>query len=98
MTVRSVAGTGQAVAFGLWGYIGAFQSLDPGAHPKSPSGILEMHPGRGERTNLRVRPAAEPPADPAAYMTNAGVVRLSGEGSRADIVLMLEAALGAPAP
>jgi hypothetical protein len=94
--LKSVAGTGQAVAFGQWGYIGTFQRLDPASSPSSPSVILEMYPGRGERTDLRVRPAGAPPASPAAYMTDTGVVRLSVDGSRAEIVRMLQAVLAAP--
>src|SRR5262245_43968368 len=29
--LKAVAGTGQAVGFGMWGYPGAFRSLDPSA-------------------------------------------------------------------
>jgi hypothetical protein len=91
--LKSVAGTGQAVGFGNWGYIGAFGSLDPSTRSNMPPYILEMYPGRGETTDMRVRPASEPPAAPAVYQTNAGVVKISDQGNHAAIVKLLKDAL-----
>ena len=89
--LKAVAGTGQVVGFGSYGYIGGFQSIDPGR----PSSLLEMYPGHGDSTDLRVRPAAEAPASPSAYMSDAGVVRIPDTGSRADLVRRLKATLAA---
>jgi hypothetical protein len=91
--LKSVAGTGQAVAFGAWGYLGTFQALDPGS--KTQTAVFEMIPGRREPADLRVRAAAEPPASPTPYTTNAGVVKLGADGSRADVVRSLREALAA---
>ena len=91
--LKTVAGTGQAVAFGSWGYIAGFTSLDPAARPSAPSVILEMYPGRGVPADMRVRPATEPPSAPAAYLTQTGIVRLPETGSRAEVVRRLKAAL-----
>lgn len=42
----------------------------------------------------RVRPASEPPAAPNPYVLNAGVVKLSANGSHEDILSQLRAARG----
>src|SRR5687768_763042 len=68
--LKAVAGTGQAVGFGSWGYIGRFNRLAPDSRPAAPGVILERVPSGGATTDLRVRPAAEPPTQPAAYQTN----------------------------
>jgi hypothetical protein len=87
--LKAVAGTGQAVGFGKWGYIAGFGSLQPDARPVAPSVILEDKPQGGERADMRVRSASETPAAPATYQTNAGVVKLSEQGSQAAIVRQL---------
>jgi hypothetical protein len=91
--LRAVAGTGQAVGFGGWGHTGRFEALRPDAHNKT-AYVLEGGPGEDQPTDLRVRPASETPAAPAAYVTNAGIVKLSAGGSHAAIVKHLRAALG----
>jgi hypothetical protein len=91
--LKAVAGTGQAVGFGNWGYIGGFGGLDPSVRTNMPPYILEMYPGRGESTDMRVRPASEPPASPAVYQTNAGVVKISDQGNHAATVKALKDAL-----
>ena len=58
--LKAVAGTGQAIGFGHWGYIGSFAGLDPNTRSGSPPYILEMYPGRGVQTDLRVRPRQSP--------------------------------------
>ena len=96
LDLKAVAGTGQAVGFGTWGYIGGFGALDPSVKSNMPPYILEMYPGRGVQTDLRVRPATEKPAAPAIYQTNVGLVRIPAQGSRADLVTRLKQALDAP--
>jgi hypothetical protein len=91
--LKAVAGTGQAVGFGKWGYIAGFGSLQPDARPTAPAVILEGKPQGGERADLRVRPTSETPADPVTYQTNVGVVKLSEQGSHAAIVKQLRDAL-----
>jgi len=90
--LKSVAGTGEAVGFGKWGYIGRFGGLQPDTTSRNPPYILERSPGN-PLTDLRVRPAAEPPAGPALYQTDSGVVKLSASGSHAAIVQQLRDAL-----
>ncbi len=90
--LKSVAGTGQAVGFGRWGYIGGFGSLQPDVTSRNPPYILERSPGN-PLTDLRVRPASETPAAPALYQTDSGVVKLSASGSHAAIVQQLRDAL-----
>ena len=63
--LAAVAGTGQAVAFGMW------------------SNRRTMSPA------LRVRRAGEKPVEPAPYLTNAGVVKLTSGGSHADLIKKL---------
>jgi hypothetical protein len=64
MDLKSVAGSGQAVAFGSWRYTGALDST----HYYTKEGA--------QYTDLRIRPESEIPASPAAYTTNVGVVKL----------------------
>jgi len=90
--LRAVAGTGQAIGFGQWGYIGAFGGLQPDATSGNPPYILERTAGN-PLTDLRVRPASEVPRSPALYQTNAGIVKLSDAGSHAAIVKQLQDAL-----
>jgi hypothetical protein len=90
--LQSVAGTGQAIAFGSWGYIGGFGGLQPDTRSNTPPYILENGPGNPQ-TDLRVRPASEAPAGPAQYQTNAGIVKLAETGSHAGIVQQLKDAL-----
>ena len=91
--LSAVAGTGQAVGFGTWGYIAGFAALSPDAQPVRPSIILERMPGGGRATDLRVRPASEAPTFPATYQPNAGVVKLPETGNHAAVVKDLRAAL-----
>lgn len=84
--LKSVAGTGQVVAFGRWGYIGRFDDL------LERPWFLERRPSGNEYTDLRVRATGAKPAAPAVYHTNAGVVRIP-DGSHADLVQQLRAAV-----
>ena len=90
--LKSVAGTGQAVGFGSWGYIGGFGDLQPDVTGRTPPYILERSVGNQD-TDMRVRPATEPPARPALYQTNSGVVKLSSSGNHAAIAQKLRDAL-----
>jgi hypothetical protein len=91
--LKAVAGTGQAIAFGTWQYIGRFEGLQPDTRNDVPPLVLERVPGGNEQTDLRVRLSSEAPAAPAAYQTNAGIVRLAADGSHAAIVKQLKDAL-----
>jgi hypothetical protein len=91
--LKAVAGTGQAIGFGSWGYIGGFDGLQPQTRSNMPPYILERAPGGGAQTDLRVRPESEAPKAPAAYQTEMGIVKLSDRGSHADIVKKLKDAL-----
>jgi len=88
--LKAVAGTGQAVGFGKWGYTGTFESLQPAAPSTNPPHIFQSV---GGYTDLRVRDASEAPAAPARYQTNAGVVKLPNQGSHSEIIGKLRAAL-----
>ena len=90
---KAVAGTGQAIGFGNWGLIGNFNNLDSRSARDTFPYLLELFPGGGSQTDVRVRPASEPPANPGAYSTNAGIVKLSEQGSHASIVRQLKEAL-----
>jgi hypothetical protein len=93
--LQAVAGTGQAVGFGSWGYIGGFAGLQPDVRAAGqPPYILERVPQGGTTTDLRVRPASEPPSGPASYQTNVGVVKLGTQGRHAEITRALREAMG----
>jgi hypothetical protein len=87
--LASVAGTGQAVAFGDYRYSGGFDA----ATTSDPPYILALAPGGGLSTDLRVRPATETPEEPAIYNTNVGIVELDEAGSHRGIVAGLRALL-----
>ena len=90
--LKAVAGTGQAIGFGSWFYIGRFDSLKPDTQGTMPPYILENGP-RNPQSDFRVRPASETPVSPAQYQTNAGIVKLSDTGGHAAIVKQLKDAL-----
>jgi len=90
--LKAVAGTGQAIGFGKWGYIGGFAGLQPDMRSNMPPYILERAPGNPQ-TDLRVRPASEAPVSPALYQTDTGIVKLAEAGSHAAIVKQLKDAL-----
>ena len=91
--LKAVAGTGQAIGFGSWGYFGDFTDLRVDVSGRSQPGyVIEASPGR-PITDLRVRPATEKPGSPALYQTETGMVKLSETGSHAEIVKRLKDAL-----
>jgi hypothetical protein len=86
--LKSVAGTGQAIAFGRWGYTGGFNGLQSDARSSTttnPPYILSPDAGR-PTTDVRVRAETEALNPPATYSTNAGIVKLAAEGNHASIV------------
>lgn len=91
--LKAVAGTGQAVGFGRYGYIGSFGVLEPSGVAAPPSYLYENRPSGGDQADLRVRPATEEPRSPATYQTETGIVKLSDTGSHADVVKRLREAL-----
>ena len=93
--LKGVAGTGQAVAFGSYGYIGSFGVLEPSGVAAPPSFLYENRPAGGDQADLRVRPATEAPSNPATYQTETGVVKLNEAGSHAAVVKQLRDALKA---
>jgi hypothetical protein len=93
--LKAVAGTGQAVAFGSYGYIGSFGVLEPGGVAAPPSFLFENRPSGGDQADVRVRPATEAPSNPATYQTETGVVKLNEAGSHANVVKQLREALKA---
>jgi hypothetical protein len=97
MDLKAVAGTEQAIGFGNWGFVGSVQDFDY-SRPNGSSGIpyfLELYPGGGRQTDVRLRRDYDPSALPAVYSTNAGIVKLTNQGSHADIVRQLREALKA---
>jgi len=86
--LKAVAGTGQAIAFGSWIYIGGFPTQPD---QRAPYGIYQ--PSGGAAIDLRVRPASEVPADPAIYVSDAGMFKLTNDGSHAELVKLLKEAL-----
>jgi hypothetical protein len=93
--LKAVAGTGQAIGFGHWGYIAGFSDLQPDRLASPPSFLYESMPSGGAKANLRVRPASETPSEPATYQTDTGIVKLSETGNHAAIVKLLRDALSA---
>ena len=91
--LKAVAGTGQAIGFGSWGYIAGFGGLQPDVIAAPPSFLYENKPSGGAQADLRVRPATEAPGNPATYQTETGIVKLSDAGSHAAIVQQLKDAL-----
>jgi hypothetical protein len=89
--LRAIAGTGQAVGFGRWQYIGDFAELQPD-QPAPRAYVLERAPVM-TKSDLRVRPSTEAPASPALYQVESGIVKLTESGSHASVVRMLKEAL-----
>jgi len=79
--LKSVAGTGQAVAFGIYLYRGALQGLQ--LYDRNTSATAD----------LRIHDESEPPSNPVMYSTNAGVVKVSSEGGYAFMVTRLKQTL-----
>jgi hypothetical protein len=92
---KTIAGTGQAVAFGRFGYIGAFADeliSRPAGNP--PYVLLEgaQVPGMWGAKNP-VRAESVTPAAPDNYPVDMGLTKLSSTGNLAAVVKRLEEAL-----
>jgi hypothetical protein len=86
--LKSVAGTGQAIAFGNWFYTGDF------AQAQSNGRILGQNvAGYDGSADVRVRKDSEPKGEPTVYTTGAGLVKLPATGSHATVVAQMKALL-----
>lgn len=87
---KSIAGTQQAVGFGFWSDPGPIRGLKKtGARILSAVYEVAFVPVNAAQKALRIRRPSEPPASPAEYRTDIGIVRLSPIGNNADIVRLL---------
>ena len=92
--LQAQAGTGQAVAFGSWGYIGGLEGLSSDARTPKSGPPYTLSPEAGHPlTDVRVRKASEAAGDPAVYVIGTGMVKLSAQGNHAEIVRKLRAAI-----
>ena len=66
---QAVAGTGQAVGFGRWVYVGAFDGAPPDRSPRETPYIFETTPRVSAGTDLRVRSARERAVTAGSYET-----------------------------
>ena len=92
---KAIAGKGQAVAFGRFGYIGAFNDelirSRSDARSNPPYVLNGGGPGfNGSHAAALVRPESAPPSAPETYPLNMGLTKLSPTGSLAAIVKQLE--------
>jgi len=76
--LKALAGTGQAVGFGTWRYVGRVDTSEDSTSTTSP---------------LRVLLPSEPAGRPMLYQTESGLIRLNAQGSYAAIVSQLQDAL-----
>jgi hypothetical protein len=93
---KAIAGTGQAVAFGRFGYIGAFADeliSKPAENP--PVVLMGGDPANfnGSHSKNPIRRETTTPASPDAYPMNMGLSKLSGTGNLAAVVNQLQQAL-----
>ena len=89
--LKAVAGTGQAVGFGSWGYLGGFTAFKSDGRGSAAPRILIA--GYNEFGEFRVSaPADSLNSLAAVYQTNVGVVKLT-EGSHASVINMLRQAM-----
>jgi hypothetical protein len=86
---RAVAGTGQAVAFGEFGYPGVFQ-VDGRMQI---FGSYRTSPTTSRGVEVRILPEGVKPAEPIPYPINAGIVKLPATGNHAAAVQQLKDAL-----
>jgi hypothetical protein len=93
---KTIAGTGQAVAFGRFMYIGRFSdeliSRPAGSVPYLLMGGDPYTFNRSHGENP-VRAESVAPASPNAYPLNMGLTRLPSTGSLAAVVAQLQAAI-----
>ena len=88
--LASVAGTGEAVAFGSYGYIGEFDAIRTDSLGNTGSGGYTLGFGLGVQA---VRPDSVAAANPADYIpSSVGVVRV-GDGNYDELVSALRSSL-----
>ena len=87
--LKAVAGKSQAIAFGNWSYIGAFQTDKPNQI------FVTVQDGARSFRGIPLRVYNETHAnpEPAPYLTNTGIVKLPETGSHATIVKLLKESL-----
>lgn len=90
--LKSVAGTGEAVAFGQVGYIGAFKD-ELLSRPAGMPPYLLVPTDRQLAARNIVRPESQTVTSPDYYITNVGVTKLAATGNLAGVVEKLKAAL-----
>jgi hypothetical protein len=95
--LKTIAGTGQAIGFGSWQYIGRFDEMQQSGKGYIFENVVRPLNGRmsrgGQQTDLRVRAATEKPASPVTYQTDSGIVKLAATGSHSALVQQLQAML-----
>jgi len=90
---KSIAGTGQAVAFGRFMYIGRFAD----SLISSPQSMMLMGGDpvsfNGSHSENPVRAESAPPGTPSVYPLQMGLTKLSTSGTLAAVVEQLQAAI-----
>jgi hypothetical protein len=86
--LKAVAGTGQAIGFGNWFYIGDFSQA-----PTRGRILVDNVDRSQESGDVRVRKDGEAKGQPTIYSTNFGLVKLPATGSHAAVVAQLRALL-----
>jgi len=84
--LKAVAGTGQAVAFGRWGFVGRVDQVDSSINNSGYPPYFLTSGNPASRNDVRLRTKYDAGALPAIYATNAGIVKLTTEGNHAEIV------------
>jgi hypothetical protein len=87
--LKAIAGTGQAVAFGEWFAMGS------GIFGGVPSGTSRFGTSVVRLIPIVVETATPPRSEPPPYVINAGLVKLTAEGSHSELVKKLRDALAA---
>lgn len=88
--LKKLTGTGEAVAFGQWMYMGVFTQGGPTSGVYA-SVQVDERSYRG--IPVAVLDEVPPTYEPIPYLTNMGLMKLSADGSHAEIVKKLRAAL-----
>jgi hypothetical protein len=88
--IKAVAGSGQAIAFGEWFYLGQFASFVPDGSGRTAPQVLTSQPNNVG--TMRVHAERDTMPEPVLYMTNVGVIKLT-EASHAAVIARLRAAL-----
>lgn len=91
--LESVAGTGKAIGFGQWGYIGQFTELHSEARTATNGMPPYLLAPATFRQQISARLESEPLNPPETYATNIGIVKLAAGGNYADIVKQLKESL-----